>query len=373
MLLRWSAQFVGFAFVVLGLVDVFLAVLYARSGVGLISRFLIPLTWRFFRAVGARIPSQSVADLWLAFCGPTMIVLLVGVWLWTEIVGFGLMIWPRLGNSIVSTQGPQHTATNLGTAFTLAGDCMTTVGSPEFTPATTAARLLILFASIIGLCMITLVLAFLVEIYNALLRRNTFALALEFSSDRTGDGARLLAALGPGDDFTATQTELSTMATELINLYESHHFYSSLLYFRFREPYYALSRMLLVIMDAMTLLQTALDDEHHGKLKRSSAVLQLHHGAMHMLKDLSRAFLPHGGPNDDAGRLVGRTVTDEWQRRFDGALDCLRRAGITITNEPDAAARRYAEVRREWDPFIVAFASYMAHPLDAIDTATADE
>src|SRR5436309_1768234 len=45
-LLRWSAQFVGFAFVVLGLADVYLTVLYARSGVGVISRFLIPLTWR---------------------------------------------------------------------------------------------------------------------------------------------------------------------------------------------------------------------------------------------------------------------------------------------------------------------------------------
>ena len=94
---------------------------------------------------------------------------------------------------------------------------------------------------------------------------------------------RLVAAMGSDDDYQSAQGELSKMADELINLYESHHFYSSLLYFRFREPYYALSRVLLVIMDAVTLIHTALADEKHGSLKRCAAMLQLHHGAMHML------------------------------------------------------------------------------------------
>src|SRR5690349_1290500 len=81
-LIRFIAQFVGLALVVVGLTDVYLTVLYARSGVGFISRLLIPAVWRFFRAAGSLIPRTSWADLWLAFCGPTMIVLLVGVWVW---------------------------------------------------------------------------------------------------------------------------------------------------------------------------------------------------------------------------------------------------------------------------------------------------
>src|SRR5205814_186217 len=126
-----------------------------------------------------------------------------------------------------------------------------------------------------------------------------------------------------------------------------HHFYSSLLYFRFREPYYALSRVLLVIVDVVTLIQTALDDEKHGALKRCAAMLQLHHGAMHMLRDLSRAFLPHGGPPADAGDATGAIIAAQWRRRFEDGWERLRAAGVTVAPDRDGAARRYTEVRRE--------------------------
>src|SRR5438105_3241515 len=48
---HFLVQWLGAALVLVALIDVFLTVLYARSGVGLISRWLIPGTWKIFRAL----------------------------------------------------------------------------------------------------------------------------------------------------------------------------------------------------------------------------------------------------------------------------------------------------------------------------------
>ena len=57
----------------------------------------------------------------------------------------------------------------------------------------------------------------------------------------TGDAAVLLAAFGPGNDFSHADSQLASIAAESSTVYESHHFYSVLIYFRFRERHYAAS------------------------------------------------------------------------------------------------------------------------------------
>jgi hypothetical protein len=49
--------------------------------------------------------------------------------------------------------------------------------------------------------------------------------------------------------------EISSLAKE------THHFYPVLFYFRFREPYYSVSRFALVSPDTVTLIKSALDDK----------------------------------------------------------------------------------------------------------------
>ena len=53
---------------------------------------------------------------------------------------------------------------------------------------------------------------------------------------------------------------------------ESHHFYPVLVYFRFNEPYYRLSRLTTILLDAVTLIKSGLDDEEFASLKESAAV-----------------------------------------------------------------------------------------------------
>ena len=72
------------------LLDVFLTVLYARVGTGILSHKLARLTWRLFRLV----PAGRYRPMVLSFCGPAILVLLVLTWSVLLAFGAGLIIHP---------------------------------------------------------------------------------------------------------------------------------------------------------------------------------------------------------------------------------------------------------------------------------------
>src|SRR4051812_36317276 len=71
MVVRWLAPLLGGLLVLLILLDVFMTVLYARIGSGLISHRLSCYTWRLFRWAGDRLPRYR--DYVLCFCGPILL------------------------------------------------------------------------------------------------------------------------------------------------------------------------------------------------------------------------------------------------------------------------------------------------------------
>src|SRR5581483_8042174 len=97
---EWWAPIVGALLVALVLVDVYLTVLYARAGTGIISRHLAHATWFVFRNVsGAFGPARPLA---LSLCGPTILVLLVGAWAGMLDIGTACIIQPALGRSVTA-------------------------------------------------------------------------------------------------------------------------------------------------------------------------------------------------------------------------------------------------------------------------------
>ena len=79
MLLVRLQQISGILIVLLIQLDVFLTVLYARMGSGLISPQLARTFWRVFRVVARSFPRHC--DRIASFCGPVILVLLVLVWM----------------------------------------------------------------------------------------------------------------------------------------------------------------------------------------------------------------------------------------------------------------------------------------------------
>src|SRR5439155_13517766 len=97
----------GALLILLVLLDVYLTVLYARVGAGVISHHLAKGTWRIFRILARPFPRRR--DQILSFCGPTILVLLVATWVFALMCGGAMVIQPSLGRSITSNVGTTPT------------------------------------------------------------------------------------------------------------------------------------------------------------------------------------------------------------------------------------------------------------------------
>jgi hypothetical protein len=360
---NWLEQTLGVFLVLLVLADVFLTVLYARAGTGIVGVHLTRATWAAFRAA-AGVRGQRGGDV-LAFCGPAILVLLVATWALALTLGAALVMHPLLGTAIITQSG--RTPTDFVASMYAGGSSMAIVGSSDFAPQTGSARILYLFNSLIGVSVVSLTLTYVMQVYAALQRRNVLGLKLHLLTGETGDAAELVARLGPHGQFSAGYSDLADISSEMAQAKEAHHFYPVLFYFRFRQPFYSVSRSALVALDTVTLIRSALDDQRHGWLKESAAVDQLWRASFVLVTTLEETF-PIGGACEEA-RLLGEEAPDRWRRRYRSGVQRLRRAGIEVTTDEQVGAEAYVSLRSRWDPLIARLAPAMAYSMDQIDPA----
>jgi hypothetical protein len=354
---NWLEPLAGGIVLAITLLDVFLTVLYARAGSGLLAPRLARGVWRVFRGLSGGRNGRI-----LSYCGPVQLVVLVLTWGVLLALGAGLVIHPALGNGVQSSSG--STETDFITAVFVGGSSMSIVGASDYGPTTPGYKLLFLFNSLVGMSVTSLTLTYLMQVYTALRSRNTVGLKVQSQSGDTGDAAELLARWGPQGRFDGGYNNLSTLAGELTAVKETHHFYPVLFYFRFDETYYAASRMLLMALDATALIRTALDPRELGWLQQSAALAELEHASTLLLQTLTENFPVHPGPSADSPESRER-----WRARYGQALLRLRQAGIPTRDDTEAGAREYAELRAKWEPGIEAIAPALGYRMEEVDRA----
>lgn len=347
----------GAMVLVITLLDVFLTVLYARAGTGLLAPRLARAVWRVFGAL-----RQGCGAGVLRFCGPVQLVMLVGMWGGLLALGSGLMIHPALGTGVTSSSG--STATDFVTALFVGGSSMSIVGASDYGPTSPGYKLLFLFNSLVGISVTSLTLTYLMQVYTALRGRNTVGLAVQEQSGETGDAVELVARWGPRGRFDGGYNNLSTLARELTAMKETHHFYPVLFYFRFEDVHYAASRILLVSLDAAALIHTALDPHELGWLQESAALAELERSSALLLRTLNQHFPVH-----HASQPVGPLLHERWRLRYGEALQRLREADIPTRTDAEAGAREYLQSRANWEPAIEALAPALGFRMDEVDRA----
>ncbi|WP_109488573.1 hypothetical protein [Occallatibacter savannae] len=361
MLIALLQQISGILIVLLILLDVFLTVLYARMGSGVVSPYLSQALWRVFRSVAQSAPRYC--DRIASFCGPVILVMLVFVWIAGLTLGNGLLFHPVLGSAIQSSNG--KTPTDFISALYAGGSSISIVGSGGFSPQVPRYRLIYLFNSIVGLSVTSLTLTYLMQIYSQLQQRNTFALKIYLATARTGDAAALIAGLAPDGEWSHGTSELWEFAAEVAATKEAHHFYPVLFYMRFAEPYYSMSFATLVLLDTVTIVRSALSDEY-ASVKQLRALDQIWEGSLLLLNSLEATFLPAGPPESQQTGLADIAV---WERRLDGAIAQLRTAGLHTSDRSDAKTK-YLDMRGRWDAHIQRLAPSMLYSMQQIDAAT---
>lgn len=361
-LLTILEQVVGALLMALVLLDVFLTVLYARVGTGIISTRVAHGTWLTVRALAKTMPSRRGKVL--SFAGPIILVMLVLVWGIGLALGSALILHPHMGTSIQASSGP--TSTDFMSALFAGGSSISIVGAGNFEPKSGGFKLFYLFNSLVGMSVISLTLTYLMQIYSALRTRNSKALSLDIGTGRTGDAAEFVAGLGPQGHFDAGYTTLTALAESITSTKEAHHFYPVLFYFRFEEPYYSVSRFANTALDAMTIMKTALDRKQYGWLIESGAVEDIRSSSVLLLTTLEEAFIP--GDLPEPASPDAKTLS-LWRNRFFNAASRLQSAGIALTADLETAADRYVSMRSGWNSHVRNLAPSMLFSLEEIDPA----
>lgn len=347
----WLVLAGGVGLILLALTDLFLTVLYPRSGRGVLSTLLNQGIWQLFRQ--ASYGPWVDRDRLLSYCGPTLLVVIVIVWTTLLIGGFAFIVWTALGSGIQASHG--STPTDFATALYYSGYTFTTLGTGDLVPKTGTYRLLMILEAALGFSTFTLTLTYFLSVYSALTRRNTFALSLHHRTASQANAAEFLARLGANGDFNGARQEVADMGRNLLELLESHHSYPVLHYFRFQESYYSLARIALITMDTATLIKSALNQEKYRALVDSTGVTELEDGGLDALLQLSDSFLPDGHSAHQ------KKSKKEWRDWYFRAVERLQAANIETTPDLETGADLYISLRQKWNPYVVGFAEYMAY------------
>jgi hypothetical protein len=347
-------QAIGTALVVLFLADIFLTVLYARAGTGLLAPTWNRAIWALLHAAAALFGRRRGHVLSLT--GPIVVVMLIAFWSVGLTAGSALVIRPELGDAIRPSSG--NTPHDFVTALLVAGNSLSIVGGGDYSPHTTGTRLLYLVNSLIGASVLSLVLSYLVQVYSALRERNALALTIHLMTEGSGDAAVMLARLLPGGDDSNATSELASLARSLAETKEAHHFYPLLFYFRFDEPIYAVSRFSFVLLDLTTLIEAALDKKRYGSLASSAPVATLRQASVLLLETLDRNF-PSDSNRTNASGGTARDVDSYAQ-----ATATLANAGISVCANGE---ERYVTLRRGWEPLVHRIAPALGYAMSEVD------
>lgn len=350
-------QLGGVVLILISLIDIYLIVLYPRSGKGWLSTAISKGTWRLFQRIarlGAAIQrSERFGAAILSFCGPTLLILVVSAWTVLLIVGFACVYWTELGMEIQASEG--LTPISFSTALYYSGYVFTTLGVGDLVPRSDWVRIVTVIEAGLGFAIFTLTITYLMAIYSALSQRNILALMLHHRTMGKADAAELVARMGAAGDFNDARDDVAKIAESLLTLLESHHAYPVVHYFRFENDLYSLARIVWLAMDTVTLINTALHPDRYRAFIRSTVVAGLANGGQHLLMELSYTFLPQ--------RSFKMAGEDDFilRQRYLQAIERLRQEDIETVPDVEAGVQEYIKMRRRWEPYVMAIAHYMGY------------
>jgi hypothetical protein len=332
------------------LLDVFYTVLFPASGRGPVRKPLAVAVWQAFRVLAAVVPESRRRGL-LTYAGPVQVLLNMLVWGGLLLVGWALIYLPALGGAIHAASGP--TDTGFTTALYYSGFTLTTLGTGDVIADSAAYRLLTIVQAATGFAVITMVITYFLSVYSSLPSRNAFALELHQRTRGTDDAAVLVSVLLT-DEVVSVTTQLNSTAKFLRDVSQTHRSYPVLRAFHYREDYYALPRLMLTSLEAVTLVRSTLDPEEYGALLRTAALDEMAAAAHGLLDDLVQT---------QPGQRPSSAQAERWRRRHREAARIMADNGVKVRRSPEAEDD-YVALRARWDADLARVANSMMYRWD---------
>ena len=249
------------------------------------------------------------------------------------------------GSAINVTGGSPSFATDIY----LSGTTFFTLGLGDVVPRTSLARALVVSEAGFGFGFLAAVIGYLPFIYGSFSKREVDISLLDSRAGTPPTAGELLRRHSYAHGQDALFDLLQDWERWSAELMESHLSYPVLAYFRSQHDNQSWIASLTAILDTCALILVGVDGACERQAELTFAI------ARHAVVDLSQVFgtPPRELPQD-------RLPASELLR----IRDTLAQHGMKL-HDGEAADRRLIELRRMYEPYVFALASYLMQPLPA--------
>lgn len=322
------AALVGVGAVLVVLRDAFETIILPRrvSGVRL-SKVFYRVTWKPWRALGARMPAGDGRETYLSYYGPLSLLMLLVLWGTIMIAGFALIMWAANFDPRLTV--PEH--------LYVSGTTFTTLGIGDFIPHTDLARLVTVVEAGTGFGFLAVVISYLPILYQSFARRETMISMLDEwagSPPSAGDLYRRTVEAGATEEMRPLLNRWEEWTAELL---ESHLSYEVLSYFRSQHENQSWLASLTTLMDLSSAWLAARVEGRTWAARRLYAI------GRHALGDLSQVL--RASPRFDMPNRLSETEEK-------AIHSLLARAGVTVDFE--AFRERLTNLRQGYEPYAFA-------------------
>jgi hypothetical protein len=318
---------VGAAIVIATLYDLFQSVLLPRPAVARV-RLSVPIyrfTWIWWRALGTRLNRVQTRETFLSTFGPLSIFLVLVLWGSALILGYGLML-----HGLREGLAPQPKS--LGTSLYASAQSLLTIGFGDYLPVSAGTRILVMVEAGTGLALVALVVNLLFSLFSSFHQREAVVITLDAMAGAPPSGVQLLETCARDKMPQQLEQTFDEWRRWTAHVLESHLAFPALILFRSSHDNEAWLNSFGAVMDAATLVLTAIDDGPTGPARLMFKV-----GA-HFVEDVGWYYGYH------SEELAGIE-----REEFNEACIALRAAGYTTRHDDDA-----------WDQFRTLRAIYAA-------------
>jgi hypothetical protein len=343
--MHWWASIVGFALILIILMDAFETVVLPRrirrTFFRISSRFYRK-TWRLWMRVGLHIKSPYRREGFLAYYGPISLFPLLGFWALGLIIGFACVQY-GLGEHLTLA----NEKITFGKVIYLSGETFFTLGYGDITPNNTAARALAVLEAGMGFAFLGVVIGYLPVVYNSFAAREIEISLLDARAGSPPTAAEFLGRLGCCPEQTVLDEIFRDWERWCADLLSSHISYPVLLFFRSQHPNQSWVSALTAMLDVTSLIMTGVGGIHPDQAKLTFAM------ARHAAVDLSQVVDAQYSPHDP------ERLTDE---NLKSLRTDLAKHGVALSLGADAT-ERLAELRLLYEPYLQALSRRLLMPL----------
>jgi len=305
------------------------------------TRMFYRVTWRVWSAVARRMRVGGRRETYLSFFGPLSLLVLIGAWAASLVVGFALL-QSGLGAGLNVAGGG-----SFADYLYLSGETFFTLGLGDIVPASRLGRGLVVVEAGIGFAFLALVIGYLPVLYQSFSRREVSITLLDARAGSPPSAEELLrGSVNDPDELTALLREWERWSAEVL---ESHLSYPVLSYYRSQHDNQSWLTAITTILDASALVMVGVQDACARQAKLTFAM------ARHTVVDLAQ--------------VLGRAPLDAPQDRLPASELARLRAGLVATGVVVAggvgADDKLTELRQMYEPFVATLSEYLLMPLPA--------